>query len=151
MKSRSKFMTVVAAAAAAWAVAVSPASAASAETDVTESSTGGTALTFSACRVSSYGQGCYAPIGDWFSVEDGKADGHSAVVVWDLYKKDSAGNFTVLTRWGTIWNNRGNGTIGYQNKTFPDGLKVKFQLCVGEYADLAVDASTCTSTVTTAS
>ncbi|QIY73423.1 hypothetical protein HEP84_34065 [Streptomyces sp. RLB1-33] len=151
MKSRSKFMTVVAAAAAAWAVAVSPASAASAETDVTESSTGGTALTFSACRVSSYGQGCFAPNGDWFSVEDGKADGHSAVVYWELYKKDSAGNFTVLTRWGTIWNTRGNGTIGYQNKTFPDGLKVKFQLCVGEYADLAVDANTCTSMVTTAS
>lgn len=138
-------MTVVAAAAAAWAVAISPACAVSAEYDVTESTTGGTTLQFTACRVASYGQSCFAPTGEWFSVEDDKADGHSPVVYWELYKKDSAGDFTVRTRFGYIWHNGGNGTIGYQNKSFPEGLKVEFQLCLGEHPTRTVWADTCTS------
>ncbi|MET9127122.1 hypothetical protein [Streptomyces sp. NPDC004528] len=151
MNIRSKVTTVVAAAAATWAVAVSPAAAVSAEYDVTESTTGGAALQFSACKVASFGQGCFAPNGEWFSVEDDKADGHSPVVYWELYTKDNAGDFTVRSRFGFIWHNAGNGTIGYQNKSYPEGLKVKFQLCLGEHPDRQVYGDTCTSMVTATS
>ncbi|MFF4537973.1 hypothetical protein [Streptomyces aureus] len=139
-------MTVIAAAAAAWAVAISPAAAVTTEKDVTSSDNG--THQYSACRVASYGQACFAPDGEWFSVEDDQADSKSVVVIWELYGKDLAGHYTDLLRRGYIWHTMGNGTIGYQNKSFPENLRVSFLVCRGKYAE-----GTCTdgtSWVTTA-
>ncbi|MEU1194719.1 hypothetical protein ABZ446_00650 [Streptomyces sp. NPDC005813] len=142
-------MTVAAATAAAWAIAVSPASAITAEYDVTDSDSGGYAHQFDACRVTSYGQGCFAEYGEWFSIEDTDADGKSPVIVWYLYQKDNAGDYTDLTRFGYIWHTDGNNTEGWQNKSFTDGLRLEFKLCLGEHTTRTIPSSTCTSLVAT--
>lgn len=148
MKRRSQFMAVVAAAAAAWAVAVLPAAAVSAEHDHTDVDSGGS-HGFDACRVASYGQGCFAEYGEWFSVDDYAADGKSPVVMWELYDRDYAGDFTDRVRFGYIWHSMGANELGWQNKSFTDGLQLRFKLCLGDHTDHAIPSSTCTSWVYT--
>jgi hypothetical protein len=150
MKRRSKLATVAATAAAAWALTVMPAAAITYEHDHTDSDSGGYSHSFDACRVTSYAQGCFAGYGEWFSVDDYAADGKSPVVRWELYDRDNAGDFTVKTRHGAIFHSMGAGKLGWQDKTFTDGLRLRFQLCLGDHDTHTVSSSTCTSWVYTA-
>ncbi|MEU3774975.1 hypothetical protein AB0F11_17540 [Streptomyces sp. NPDC032472] len=79
---------------------------------------------------------CFDPEGDWFSVYDGKADGSSAVVDWEV------GN-----RYGAIFNADGMAAHRYKEKNFPEGATVRFRVCLGHWETKLITAGTCSGWV----
>ncbi|MFI9255235.1 hypothetical protein [Streptomyces sp. NPDC053069] len=80
--------------------------------------------------------GCYDPEGDWFLIQDEKADGYSAVVTWE-----------VGDRWGDIFNADGAAAKRYMNKNFPEGATVRFRICLGHWDTKLVTSGTCSGWV----
>ncbi|MEH0585903.1 hypothetical protein QA942_18090 [Streptomyces sp. B21-106] len=72
--------------------------------------------------------------GDWFSVYDGKADGSSAVVDWEV------GN-----RFGSIFNADGASTDRYKNKDFTESVTIRFRVCLGHWNTKLITAGTCSA------
>jgi hypothetical protein len=63
--------------------------------------------------------------GEYVRVEDGLSDGHSAVLkIW-------AGG----VRKANLWASGGLGSQGSRNMGIPDGTKMQFQMCTGEWRD----------------
>ncbi|WP_030675308.1 hypothetical protein [Streptomyces cellulosae] len=79
---------------------------------------------------------CFSPPGDWFSVYDGKSDGSSAVVDWEV------GN-----RWGSIFNADGASTDRYKNKDFTESATIRFRICLGHWSTKTITAGTCSGWV----
>lgn len=79
---------------------------------------------------------CFSPPGDWFSVYDGKPDGSSAVVDWE-----------VGSRWGAIFNADGAGTDRYKNKDFTESATLRFRVCLGHWSTKKITAGTCSAWV----
>ncbi|MFE1290847.1 hypothetical protein [Streptomyces sp. NPDC058751] len=84
-------------------------------------------------------QGCFRPDGEWFSILDREADGHSAVIVWRLVNNEE------VVRNGSIWHTAGaNPPVWrYQNKSFPEHYIVEFKVCIGEASNHDVWSDTC--------
>ncbi|MFP1629956.1 hypothetical protein ACLB9X_33550 [Streptomyces sp. 5K101] len=88
-----------------------------------------------------YAAGCFAPEGDWFLLDDKRADGYSVVVSWQLYNA-----FDVMQRSGFIWYSEGEGAgYGYENMDFYEGYGwyVHFKACRGNHSTHDVHLSTC--------
>jgi hypothetical protein len=79
---------------------------------------------------------CFSPPGDWFSVYDGKADGSSAVVDWEV------GN-----RFGSIFNADGVSTDRYKNKDFAESVTIRFRVCLGHWSTKLITAGSCSGWV----
>jgi hypothetical protein len=77
---------------------------------------------------------CFSPPGDWFSVYDGKPDGSSAVVDWE-----------VGSRWASIFD--GAGTDRYKNKDFTESVTIRFRVCLGHWSTKTITAGTCSGWV----
>jgi hypothetical protein len=77
---------------------------------------------------SSYIVGAYVTFdsyGDHFFVRDERADGHAAVA---HIHNHSNGNYTYC------WNTNGAGTTVDCNRDFPEGIRISFRACSGEYS-----------------
>ncbi|MFI0964604.1 hypothetical protein ACH4S8_24875 [Streptomyces sp. NPDC021080] len=81
-------------------------------------------------------QACFSPPGDWFLVYDGKSDGSSAVVDWE-----------VGSRWGSIFNADGVSTYRYKNKDFTESATIRFRVCLGHWDTKTITAGTCSGWV----
>jgi hypothetical protein len=81
-------------------------------------------------------QACFSPPGDWFSVYDGKPDGSSAVVDWE-----------VGSRFGSIFNADGASTERYKNKDFTESVTIRFRVCLGHWDTKTITAGTCSGWV----
>ena len=68
--------------------------------------------------------GCYQANGDYWWVYDTRADGHSAVVEWDLPE---------FGRQGQCWNRLGSGHAGVCNKNYPELYAGGFRVCVRDW------------------
>lgn len=79
---------------------------------------------------------CFSPPGDWFSVFDGKPDGSSAVVDWE-----------VGSRFGSIFNADGQQTERYKNKDFTESVTIRFRVCTGHWDTKTITAGTCSGWV----
>ncbi|MEU6255524.1 hypothetical protein [Streptomyces sp. NPDC047043] len=79
---------------------------------------------------------CFSPPGDWFEVFDGKPDGSSAVVDWE-----------VGSRWGSIFNADGQQTDRYKNKDFTESVTIRFRVCLGHWSTKTITAGTCSGWV----
>ncbi|MCX5334929.1 MULTISPECIES: hypothetical protein [unclassified Streptomyces] len=79
---------------------------------------------------------CFSPPGDWFEVYDGKPDGSSAVIDWE-----------VGSRWGSIFNADGSGADRYKNKDFTESATVRFRVCLGHWSTKTITAGTCSGWV----
>lgn len=91
------------------------------------------------CSSNSAGWGCFRPGGDWFAVADLLTDKHSVVVRWKTFDPDT----NALHRQGTIWNSAGTNTIRYQNKNFPEGDRIEWEICTGDWDKLEIVAGSC--------
>lgn len=79
---------------------------------------------------------CFSPPGDWFELYDGKSDGSSAVIDWE-----------VGSRWGSIFNADGVGADRYKNKDFTESATVRFRVCLGHWSTKTITAGTCSGWV----
>ncbi|MFH8350592.1 hypothetical protein [Streptomyces sp. NPDC018045] len=84
--------------------------------------------------------GCFWDDGDWFMIEDTGLDGHSAVVDWELLRGSS--------RFGGIFNASGFATTRYKNKNFPEGLTLRFRVCLGDWDTKTIIAGKCSRWMT---
>ncbi|SHM93827.1 hypothetical protein SAMN05443668_102240 [Cryptosporangium aurantiacum] len=72
------------------------------------------------------GYGCLQTYGDVWWVYDTKADGHSAVVFWEV------GSGTAK-RTGQCANSMGNGKIGVCNKNYAEGTSGRAKVCIMDW------------------
>ncbi|MFF8848028.1 hypothetical protein ACF08N_35895 [Streptomyces sp. NPDC015127] len=71
---------------------------------------------------------CFMKTGDWFHVVDQKADGYSAVALWQVTDPRGA-----VVRQGSVWNASGYDTHRYKNKDLPEGYDISIRACVGNW------------------
>ncbi|MFI6985915.1 hypothetical protein ACIBSV_46150 [Embleya sp. NPDC050154] len=98
---------------------------------------------------SANGQGCFAPLGEWFRIKDTWADTYPVVIQWRFFD-DEVSPTGAIVRQGTIWNTAGQAAgWRYVNKSFPENqpgvtLKsVSFRACSGNYPSDSVSEGTC--------
>ncbi|KQZ19767.1 MULTISPECIES: hypothetical protein [Streptomyces] len=134
---------------AAVLLTVTQASAASAETERATATTGPSSVDSWECA----GIGgndrsatvCYSALGDWFYLYDGKSDGYSAVVDWEI--RDGQNR---VVRYGATFNADGVGAVRYKNKDFPDGSNdsIRFRACLGNWGPKTIKAGSCSGWMT---
>ncbi|MFF9915673.1 hypothetical protein [Streptomyces sp. NPDC013457] len=73
--------------------------------------------------------------GEWVSIIDEEADGHSAVAIVDV----NTGTPSTYT----LWNAQGAGTQKLYDFDLPEGTPVAIQACTGEYGTKTVIWSSC--------
>ncbi|MEU1125538.1 hypothetical protein ABZ371_18720 [Streptomyces sp. NPDC005899] len=138
----SRIATVLGGMAAATLLTIGQAAAVTVEVDVAGDTQWPAGTSPSACASADRAQGCFAHVGDWFSILDRQSDGHSAVIVWRMVDSQS-----VVTRQGTIWNNGGADWWRYQNKNLTEYDSVEFKVCAGEWSSKAIVNGTCSGYV----
>ncbi|MEU9235126.1 hypothetical protein [Streptomyces subrutilus] len=89
---------------------------------------------------------CFTWDGDWIQIRDGKSDGSSAVMDWEV--RDSSNNS--ILRYGAIFNADGAFTTRYKNKDFPEtNTTLRFRACLGHWSTKLITAGTCSAWVNT--
>jgi hypothetical protein len=112
-----KLLTISAIVFAATTMAATPASAASYEYNTATAISG--SPNYDACSNTSITFACFQANGDQLWVYDGKADGKSAVLVWENG-----------ARKGACRNSSGSGKWAHCNKDFTEGSRIYFRGCV---------------------
>ncbi|WP_157839966.1 hypothetical protein [Streptomyces megasporus] len=74
----------------------------------------------------------FTSYGETFEVCDTAADGHSAV-----------GRLTYYDDTTSYWNPNGAGTCKTWNLSFPEGSRIAYGACRGEYGSKSIDATSC--------
>ncbi|MFE5753464.1 hypothetical protein ACFQ7I_07120 [Streptomyces massasporeus] len=78
---------------------------------------------------------CFDQDGDWFEIYDAPgADGYSAVADWEIHN-----------RWGGIFNADGAGSTRFKNKDFPEGYKLRYRACLGNWSTKTIVARKCSA------
>lgn len=84
---------------------------------------------------------CYSAEGDWLDIVDGKADGSSAVMDWEIRNSSNS-----IVRYGATFNADGAYTSRYKNKDFPDSnTTIRFRVCLGHWSTKMITAGTCSA------
>lgn len=89
-----------------------------------------------------YATTCYSALGDWFYLYDGRSDGYSAVIDWEI--RDAQNR---VVRYGATFNADGAGAVRYKNKDFPDGVNdsIRFRACLGHWSTKTITGGTCSA------
>ncbi|MGW8889170.1 hypothetical protein [Streptomyces sp. NPDC055749] len=80
------------------------------------------------------GYGYFESTGDWFYINDTKADGHSAVLVWEA----SGGRSN--DEWDTDGSNNGWTAV---NRDLPEEDTVQYRVCWGEWSTQYINYDSC--------
>ncbi|CCH19602.1 hypothetical protein [Micromonospora lupini] len=94
---------------------------------------------------------CFAPLGEWFGIEDTWEDTYPVVVDWRFFD-DEVSPTGAIVRQGRIWHTAGYvAGARYMNKSFPEnqpGITLKqisFRACSGNYPSNTVFEGTCSA------
>jgi hypothetical protein len=85
------------------------------------------------------GEAVFDPNGEHYYIFDRKADGHSVVVV--NYRSDLSPSGPYYG-----WNHTGAGTAKDYDLSMPEGTRVTYYVCLGEYSSRSVLWDTCGAT-----
>ncbi|MFJ3308582.1 hypothetical protein ACIPSA_37180 [Streptomyces sp. NPDC086549] len=149
-RSLERIGTVAGALSAAVLLAVTQASAVTAEVERATALTGpsttdGWLCTSVGPSTAHTAQACYSSLGDWLNIYDGKADGYSAVMDWEIRDPNNK-----VYRYGATFNADGDGADRYKNKDFPEtNYSIRFRTCLGHWSTKLIEAGTCSAWLTT--